>query len=1049
MDINGIQKVAVAATPWLAVAVAGLLVLWLVLRRSVTTLFEEAPVWKLQRVTLAMLGFVAVVAVSETGKDRAAGTGTTGGTRSGASAPYFTGISTTPTSVWLSAAWPEGFAVPGGLLGLYASPAIESNLWTYVGSLGVSPAETNVSVEIQSAVLPDGSGSREFFMLASSRDSDNDGLTDAEEAERGLDMYDADTDGDGIADGDEMTRIELYGPSWIPASVLVGMCENMEEYASQSAITNRYFPSQPILQYGRTYRSLSVSRDGIVMLHEDANTNSLPWSASYENCDLSVESPVFALGTLMLSPYWAPLSFGAQSRILVYEVDPGCDGYVCVEYLDMLLAGQPDIAANRLSFQAWIPHNTFLPGYPASPEMGVDFNYGDVGANATGETASIGVSPPDLTFRRSFAFRRAGAVYGGLGVYFAPGASGTDPLVADTDSDGLPDGDELSSGTDPRQPDSDGDGMDDGWEQRHGFDPTTHNGDTVRQDDDADADPDSDGLTNAEEYELGTSPVVGTDTDGDDVDDGTEVGQGSDPADGSDGGAAGSRIPMRFYFGDDSGSQSEKYRLTVVPKEGPEGESPPRSFTWLNARYGGGEWKRAFLKPGWKYEVRMRWVSCRYPHDGVSYPNYDYVLLAETNTLPANVVVSDPNGLFHAGYYGMPYYGQPSFPVLDKAATVSAYKFAVEEIMFNHDMESCTADATSLRRNARVSYDTIHGEWWTGGEGQKNDPVCYTGGIVPIVKAKFRVSPKVNCARLSAETVSADSPLGGLGAQDVTFSDGASTWVEFYSSASIPRTVRKVDHRWEWCVSRIGALEVTTFACATTGPHRVYTVLGEPAEPWTANGIDSQNPWADALELACTAANGMSVRASALAAVTLHLFNNMGFQYDVVNGSPHFFGRKKNVFSFGNYISGSFTKVNCSDQAYGLATLGNLLGIYSTVVMTQPIGYINTTNLVGVGLCNNPLYLGSETTNHVAVCGVDDVSRSRFTRHRYVFAEGFIFDACIGPALGMQTNIEYLKSMIDSSTEAERLWSLFSPFDIPDIPLIMDFGERDYLIIGD
>ena len=117
--------------------------------------------------------------------------------------------------------------------------------------------------------------------------------------------------------------------------------------------------------------------------------------------------------------------------------------------------------------------------------------------------------------------------------------------------------------------------------------------------------------------------------------------------------------------------------------------------------------------------------------------------------------------------------------------------------------------------------------------------------------------------------------------------------------------------------------------------------------------------------------------------------------------------------------------------------------------MTQPIGYINTTNLVGVGLCNNPLYLGSETTNHVAVCGVDDVSRSRFTRHRYVFAEGFIFDACIGPALGMQTNIEYLKSMIDSSTEAERLWSLFSPFDIPDIPLIMDFGERDYLIIGD
>ena len=39
----------------------------------------------------------------------------------------------------------------------------------------------------------------------------------------------------------------------------------------------------------------------------------------------------------------------------------------------------------------------------------------------------------------------------------------TDPHDADTDGDGIPDGDEVRDGTDPHNPDSDGDGMPDGW----------------------------------------------------------------------------------------------------------------------------------------------------------------------------------------------------------------------------------------------------------------------------------------------------------------------------------------------------------------------------------------------------------------------------------------------------------------------------------------------------------------------------------------------------------------------------------------------------------
>lgn len=69
----------------------------------------------------------------------------------------------------------------------------------------------------------------------------------------------------------------------------------------------------------------------------------------------------------------------------------------------------------------------------------------------------------------------------------------------DNDGDGLSNTFESSINTNPDNPDSDGDGMPDGWEVTYGLDPLVNN---------ANDEPDNDGMSNYNEYLAGRNPIM-------------------------------------------------------------------------------------------------------------------------------------------------------------------------------------------------------------------------------------------------------------------------------------------------------------------------------------------------------------------------------------------------------------------------------------------------------------------------------------------------------------------------------------------------------------
>ena len=335
-------------------------------------------------------------------------------------------------------------------------------------------------------------------------DPDGDDLTNAKEFEYGTDPSAADTDGDGLRDG--METGSVFATNAIPwLSFDVGEDLTTEIPTNSRRCVSRPTPV-PLCIQGEVVTNLTISANGLVFLNRAGYANSGD-STSGSNFKYKIDGNALVIAPYLQYAYVRSDMEGRRTSIRYGTATYGGSGYLLVEWLNVH-CDTSTRQTNSISFQLAIPTNVTDRAYARYSDV--------VGPYMDGRRASIGMQTFGGRWLHSWCYHSAGRVGDGLALEFLFGAN-SDPLVADTDGDGLTDGQEALIGTSPAKADADGDGLPDGWEVRYGLDPLSADGK-----DGGAGDPDCDGLDNLNEYALGTDPCT-ADTDGDGLSDGEEA----------------------------------------------------------------------------------------------------------------------------------------------------------------------------------------------------------------------------------------------------------------------------------------------------------------------------------------------------------------------------------------------------------------------------------------------------------------------------------------------------------------------------------------------
>ena len=401
---------------------------------------------------------------------------------------------------------PEGISIDPSTGEITGTPKYDKGAADLVTEDG--NAVYNVTVKVTDG---DSTGTQTFPLVVkdATADSDNDGLTDKEEAEKGTDPKKADTDGDGVNDGDEVKNgtdpLKADTPDK-PAKDSDGDGVTDEQEAADGTDPNKADSDGDGLNDG-----------------EEKKLGTDPLKADTDGDGLSDKEE---------------LDGSKNNKYDNKPTDPtkaDSDGDGLTDRTEIEIGTDPnkaDTDGDGVNDGDEVKAGTNPTVKDEAPEEPAKDSDGD---GVTDEQEAADGTDPN----------KADSDGDGLNDGEEK-QRGTDPNKADSDGDGVNDGDEIADGTDPLKSDSDDDGLNDGEEKEKGTDPlkadTDGDGLSDKQEldgsengkynneptDPKKADSDGDGLTDRTETELGTDPNK-ADTDGDGVNDGDEVKAGTNP----------------------------------------------------------------------------------------------------------------------------------------------------------------------------------------------------------------------------------------------------------------------------------------------------------------------------------------------------------------------------------------------------------------------------------------------------------------------------------------------------------------------------------------
>ena len=327
-------------------------------------------------------------------------------------------------------------------------------------------------------------------------DLDGDFLSNVKEFEYGTAPSVADTDGDGLCDGQETGSV--FATNAIP-----WLAFDMSEDLTTEISTNyRRCVSRaiavPLHIQGETVTNMTISANGIVFLNKAGYAN-LGDDISGSDFKYEINDNALVLAPYLQYAYIRSDVTGRQTSIKYGTATCDGVGYLLVEYLNSFY-NTSTWQTNSISFQLAIPTNTPDRAYSRCCDV--------TGQYMDGHYASIGMQTFGGRWLHSWCYHSSGRVSEDLALAFLFGTN-SNPLAADTDGDGLPDGQEVSIGTSLEKYDTDDDGLPDSWEAQNGLNPLSAEGN------DGDAgDPDGDGVDNFSEHGMGSNPNS-ADSDGD------------------------------------------------------------------------------------------------------------------------------------------------------------------------------------------------------------------------------------------------------------------------------------------------------------------------------------------------------------------------------------------------------------------------------------------------------------------------------------------------------------------------------------------------------